>query len=195
MSEGESAPTNRVRRFRSRRSRAGSSSFGKRTWRVRRAGFRLGGSGPDVGAVIEDAGWSEKDGRAENKSVRRVRGSGRVEDIVVAVVRNRRVKICEFEQMKGDKNTALDYCRRAECQQLNAVVRCPLCSIDVPISIPRNLGCTSFCLRSSRSFEIVQIPYAQGSVLASQGSWPVNCVYTGLCCQSNLPNQSVECSQ
>lgn len=67
-----------MRRFLSRRSRAGRSSFGKRMWRVRRWGFRVGGRGPGEGAVGGG-------GTVVNRFVRRVRGVGRVEDGIVVV--------------------------------------------------------------------------------------------------------------
>jgi hypothetical protein len=77
---GTSWTRKRVRRFLSRRSRAGRSSFGKRMWRVRRAGFRMSGRGPNDGAVVDGGVCG---GRVENKFVKRIRGLGRVEDIVV----------------------------------------------------------------------------------------------------------------
>jgi hypothetical protein len=79
----------RVRRFLSRRSRAGRSSFGKRMCRVRRWGFRVGGRRPGVGAVVGG-------GTVVNKFVRSVRGFGRVEDVIV-IVREWLSYVLEFE--------------------------------------------------------------------------------------------------
>lgn len=64
---------NLVMRFRSRRSRAGRSSFGKRMWRVRRFGFRVGERGPDEGCS-----WC---GSGEKMFVMRFRGDGMVADV------------------------------------------------------------------------------------------------------------------
>ncbi len=70
----------RVTRRRSRRSRAGSRSLGKRQWRVRRRGFAWGG---DEGGEVE-----LELGIEENIEERKVVGEGRGITLLVLISRS-----------------------------------------------------------------------------------------------------------